>query len=247
MRSKLQPQSNQQLAEALACEAEHWSPEQLLEQALHRLGHQVALATSLGPEDQVLTDMLCKISKDLLIFTIDTGRLPQQTHDLIEQTQQRYDIRIRVYVPDASQLEAIVNQYGPNLFYRSIQLRRLCCHIRKVEPLKRALSGLKGWICGLRTEQSISRAQVKPVQYDQTHDLVKICPLAYWSTQQLWQYIRDNRLPYNSLHDQGYTSIGCLPCTRPVLPGQEIRAGRWWWEAAEHKECGLHLEPDKET
>lgn len=247
MRSRLDASSKQQLAEALACETQGLSPQQLLEQALNRLGHQVVLATSLSPEDQVLTDMLCRIIKDPLILTIDTGRLPQQTYDLIERTQEHFGIRIRVHVPDTSQLEALVNQCGPNLFYRSVQLRRLCCHVRKVEPLKRALLGMTGWICGLRAEQSPTRAQVKPVQYDQTHDLVKICPLASWSTQQVWQYIQDNRLPYNSLHDQGYTSIGCLPCTRPILPGQDIRAGRWWWEAPEHKECGLHLEPDKKA
>jgi phosphoadenosine phosphosulfate reductase len=137
-------------------------------------------------------------------------------------------------------VERLVNTYGPNLFYQSLQLRRRCCHVRKVQPLRRALRGLKAWICGLRIEQSITRRDLEPITWDQTYGIIKVCPLTDWTTEQVWQYIHDHNVPYNRLHDVGYTSIGCAPCTRPVLPGEDIRAGRWWWEGPEHKECGLH-------
>jgi phosphoadenosine phosphosulfate reductase len=172
---------------------------------------------------------------------LDTGRLPQETYDVIEETREKYNIEIKVMFPDLKQVEQMVNENGPNLFYESIENRKLCCRIRKVEPLKRALSELDAWICGLRAEQSPTRQKLDKVEWDENFNLIKINPLADWTQNQVWQYIKENNVPYNELHDKGYPSIGCAPCTRPIEPGENIRAGRWWWENPEHKECGLHL------
>jgi len=159
----------------------------------------------------------------------------------MEQTQQRYGIRIDVRFPQTEALELMVNKDGPNLFYKSVELRRLCCQVRKIEPLRRALAGREAWICGLRSGQSVTRAALRRIEVDGQFGLVKVCPLADWSTDQVWDYIRRNEVPYNRLHDAGYASIGCAPCTRAIGPGDDIRSGRWWWEAPQHKECGLHL------
>ena len=225
----------------LVIETQGFSAEQLLKWALGRFGNRIALATSLGAEDQVLTDMLCRTNKDIRIFTLDTGRLPEETYELIEITRKKYGIRIDILFPAFTQVEETVNKYGPNLFYQSTDARKLCCRIRKVEPLRRQLTELDAWICGLRSGQAVSRRELQPIEWDDTFGLVKICPLANWSTEQVWNYIKKNSVPYNKLHEQGYTSIGCKPCTRAVKPGEDIRAGRWWWEKPEHKECGLHL------
>ncbi len=229
------------LVEQLTKETASYPPEQLLRYVLEKYEDKIALATSLGAEDQVLTDMVCKINKDVKIFTLDTGRLPEETYKLIEVTRKKYGIEINILFPASRQVEEMVNENGPNLFYHSIEARKLCCQVRKVEPLRKQLSKLDAWICGLRIEQAVSRKDLQLVQWDNTFGLVKICPLANWTTGQVWEYIKKNNVPYNKLHDKGYPSIGCEPCTRAIMQGEDIRSGRWWWEKPEHKECGLHL------
>ncbi len=177
---------------------------------------------------------------DVGIFTIDTGRLPQETYDAMQATIAKYDFRYDVLFPDAQQVAELVGEYGPNLFYDSADLRKKCCDIRKVVPLKKKLGTLKAWICGLRKEQSVTRSDVAAVEWDAANGLVKINPIIDWTGDQVWEYIKKNEIPYNKLHDKGYPSIGCAPCTRAVAPGEDVRAGRWWWEDPQHKECGLH-------
>jgi len=213
---------------------------QLLAHVLERFGDKVALSSSLGAEDQVLTDMLCQVCDQPRIFTLDTGRLPEETYEVVERTRRKYGIQIEILFPDQQQVEEMVNAYGPNLFYESIEARKRCCRIRKIEPLKRMLSQLDAWICGLRSEQSLTRTGLQRIEWDDTFDLVKVSPLADWTTAQVWDYIKEHDVPYNKLHDQGYPSIGCAPCTRAIAEGDDIRSGRWWWEQPEHKECGLH-------
>ena len=215
-------------------------PESILHHFLDVFGDRIALASSLSLEDQVLTDMICSHSKKVRIFTLDTGRLFPETYSLIERTNQRYGISIEVYFPDFTQVEKMVRDHGINLFYESEKLRRECCRVRKIEPLQRAFEGLEVWICGLRKEQSVTRRDTKLVEFDKTNGLIKLNPLIGWSEKQVRDYVRDHGVPYNKLHDQGFPSIGCQPCTRAVLPGEDIRAGRWWWENPDHKECGLH-------
>ncbi len=217
------------------------SAEELLIFINERLGDRVALATSFGAEDQVLTDMLCRINNQPSIFTLDTGRLPEETYEVMQATREKYGIQIDALFPDYKEIEQMLNRYGPNLFRESVEARKLCCRVRKIEPLKRKLSGLEAWICGLRSEQSVTRTDIKRIEFDENFGLIKISPLADWTTEQVWNYIRENKVPYNKLHDKGYPSIGCAPCTRAVREGEDIRAGRWWWEKPEHKECGLHL------
>lgn len=216
---------------------------------LWALGHfgkdKIALASSLGAEDQVLTDMVLKISSAPTIFTLDTGRLPQETLDCLKETEQRYSFKYRIYTPDIAAVKKMVEEKGPDLFYESVENRKLCCHVRKVEPLGRALKGLKAWICGLRREQSVTRADLDVVEWDEANGLYKISPLIDWTEKQVWDYIRANGVPYNKLHDLGYPSIGCAPCTRAVKPGEDVRAGRWWWESPDKKECGLHFKDGK--
>ena len=221
-------------------------PGEVLSWALSHFGRDhVALASSLGAEDQVLTDMLLKISSASTIFTLDTGRLPQETLDCLKETEQKYSFKYRVYTPDAKAVKKMVEEKGPDLFYESVENRKLCCHVRKVEPLKRALKGLKAWICGLRREQSVTRVDLNVIEWDEANGLYKINPLIDWTGKKVWEYIRAHKVPYNKLHDQGYPSIGCAPCTRAVKPGEDIRAGRWWWEHPDKKECGLHFKNGK--
>lgn len=216
--------------------------EEVLEWALETYGDRVALASSFGAEDVVLIDMLARIDPAPRVFTLDTGRIPQETYDVMEKIRDKYGLKIEIYYPDTKAVEDMVTRYGPNLFYKSVELRKLCCEIRKVEPLKRALKEVSAWITGLRREQSVTRTEVKKVEIDRSHNsIVKINPLADWSEEQVWSYIRENGVPYNALHDQNYPSIGCAPCTRAIKPGEDVRAGRWWWEDPEHKECGLHI------
>ena len=217
------------------------SPEDILRFFLKKYKGKVAFATSLGAEDQVITSMLAGMKAELRIFTLDTGRLFQETYDLLDITEKKYKLHIKIYFPDAQEVERIVHEKGINLFYESVENRKLCCHIRKVEPLKRALSGMQVWISGLRREQSMSRNKMETVEWDETNNLIKINPLIDWTRQQVWDYIREHNIPYNTLHDKGFLSIGCLPCTRAVLPGETERAGRWWWENSDNKECGLHV------
>jgi phosphoadenosine phosphosulfate reductase len=217
------------------------SAEQLLEELLKRFGDRIALASSTGAEDQVLTDMLCRLTKTPRVFTLDTGRLPQETYEVIEATYQKYGLRIKMCFPAQELIEEMINTKGPNLFYESTENRKQCCYLRKVLPLRKELATLDAWITGLRREQSVTRAEVLRVEWDESNELIKVNPLADWSTEQVWQYIREHDVPYNRLHDQGYPSIGCAPCTRAVKEGEDIRSGRWWWELPEQKECGLHL------
>lgn len=213
----------------------------LLDWAGRRFAGRIALASSLSAEDQVLTDLIAaQPVKPISVFTIDTGRLPQETHDVLDATRARYGLAVRVLTPDRADLEAMLASAGTNLFYASVANRRRCCQVRKVGPLRRALAGLGAWITGQRREQSSTRSRLERIEWDDANGLVKLNPLADWTSQQVWDYVRQRRVPYNALHDRGYPSIGCAPCTRAVPPGQDVRAGRWWWEHAEHKECGLH-------
>lgn len=215
--------------------------QEILRWAQERFQDKVALASSFGAEDVILIDMLVKINPQARIFTLDTGRLPQETYELMDKIKEKYKIRLEVYYPDTKSVEEMVSQYGFNLFYKSVELRQLCCQVRKVEPLKRALKDLEAWICGLRGEQSLTRKEIKKIEIDPAHNsILKINPLADWTEKQVWEYIKKNKVPYNALHDKGYPSIGCAPCTRAVKQGEDIRAGRWWWEPPEKKECGLH-------
>jgi phosphoadenosine phosphosulfate reductase len=215
--------------------------EELLGDLVGRFGDKIGLATSFGAEDQVLTDMLCKVIKQPVIFTLDTGRLPEETYEVMEATRKKYGIEIEVLFPERAEMEEMVNKCGPNLFYGSIEARKLCCRVRKIGPLRRKLSELDVWICGLRAEQSVTRTELEKIECDNAFGLIKVCPLADWSLERVWEYIRKGDVPYNKLHDGGFPSIGCEPCTRAVKPGEDVRAGRWWWEEPEHKECGLHL------
>jgi phosphoadenosine phosphosulfate reductase len=215
-------------------------PEEVIGYFLKEFKNIIALSSSMGVEDQVLTDMVCKIDKFARIFTLDTGRLFPETYDLIAQTNEKYDITIEVLFPDYRKVEEMVKQKGINLFYKSIENRKECCNIRKIEPLKRALGGLKVWVCGLRKDQSLTRFYSKMVEWDEANGLIKLNPLINWNEQQVFDYIKKHDVPFNSLHDKGFPSIGCQPCTRAIQKGEEVRAGRWWWEQAEQKECGLH-------
>ena len=230
-----------QEADAIAAETREMSAEDLLAHVLGLFGRQVALASSMGAEDQVITAMLCDLSERPRIFTIDTGRLPQETQDTIAATNRKYGIHIQVLLPDREPVEEMVCGQGPNLFYDSVEARKRCCHVRKVIPLRRELATLRAWITGLRREQSVTRRDVKRVEWDEPNGLIKVNPLADWTQERVWEYIRAHDVPYNPLHDRGYPSIGCAPCTRGVSDGEDIRSGRWWWERPQHKECGLHV------
>jgi phosphoadenosine phosphosulfate reductase len=216
--------------------------EALLAWALGEFHPRIGLAASFGAEDVVLIDMLIRLDPTARVFTLDTGRLPAETYSLIDAIRERYGLAVEVYFPQADAVEAMAREHGVNLFYTSIEKRKLCCRVRKVEPLGRALRGLDAWITGLRREQAVTRAQVRKVEVDPEHGgLIKLNPLADWTSEQVWTYIRAHDVPYNALHDRGYPSIGCAPCTRAVEPGEDPRAGRWWWESADTKECGLHV------
>ena len=202
-----------------------------------------ALASSFGAEDMVLIDLIARHTLPIGVFTLDTGRLPGETYALIEQTREQYSLSLDIYSPERAPLEAYVRDNGINAFYHGVELRQACCAIRKTEPLRRALAGKRAWITGLRRAQSSTRAAVVIEEFDSVHGLPKFNPLADWTDAEVWSYIRSHGVPYNRLHDRGYPSIGCAPCTRAIEPGEDIRAGRWWWENSEHKECGLHRRP----
>jgi phosphoadenosine phosphosulfate reductase len=200
----------------------------------------VCYANSLGSESMVLTDLIWEAVPQIEIFSIDTGRLFPETYDLIERLQQRYGRALRMYFPEAASLEGWVGQNGVNGFRDGIEQRHGCCRVRKVEPFRRAVSGRGAWVTGIRRGQSTSRALAAAVEWDGEYGLHKVSPLLEWSEKEIWDYIRGKRVPYNSLHDSGFPSIGCAPCTRAVQPGEDARSGRWWWERAESRECGLH-------
>lgn len=201
----------------------------------------VAFANSLGAEDMVLTDLIAKYQPDIEMFSLDTGRLPQETYDLMQAVRERYSVPLKVYFPDAKSVEVYVEKNGVNGFYDSVENRKACCFIRKVEPLKRALLGKKSWITGMRRDQAVSRGSLELSAFDAEQGLHKFNPLLDWSNAEVWEYIKQHDVPYNKLHDRFYPSIGCAPCTRSVTPGEDIRSGRWWWESADGKECGLHV------
>lgn len=202
---------------------------------------KITFASSLGLEDQILTHLIAGIDPTVKIFTLDTGRLFPETYDLIERTNSRYNIKMEVYFPAAKKVEKMVHEKGVNLFYESVENRKECCYIRKIEPLHRALEGHEMWITGLRREQSVTRNNMTLVERDDNnHGRLKINPLIDWTANEVWDTINNFNIPYNKLHDQGFPSIGCQPCTRAIEPDEELRAGRWWWEMPEHKECGLH-------
>jgi phosphoadenosine phosphosulfate reductase len=231
-----QPQT---VAEVLA-ELEGAPAEAILAYAATRFAGRVAFATSLGLEDQVLTAMIAEAKIDIPIFTLDTGRLYPETYDLIERTVRRYDLPINVYFPSAAEVEKMVARNGVNLFRNSVFERQLCCETRKVKPLRRAQVNLDAWVCGLRSGQGATRQKVEPAEWDSGPGLYKINPLATWDEARVLDYVRAHDVPYNPLHDAGFPSIGCAPCTRAVPEGEDARSGRWWWESAEHRECGLH-------
>ncbi len=201
----------------------------------------ITFANSFGAEDMVLTDIIQKSGTDIEIFSLDTGRLPAETYDLMGETEKHYNMKLKVYFPKLEAVESYVRTHGINAFYESVDLRKACCHMRKVEPLQRALSGKKAWITGMRAAQAVTRASLPVREFDESNKLEKFNPLSSWTEQEVWAYIRLHNVPYNKLHDQFYPSIGCAPCTRAVAMGEDVRAGRWWWENPETKECGLHL------
>ena len=232
---------DEQAITELALAYEERTPQDVLRWTLERFGSRAALCTSFQADGMVILDMAWRIDPKVRVFTIDTGRLPQETYALLDRVREQYNLEIEVYFPDATQVESIVRRYGTNLFYRDVKLRLLCCQARKVLPLRRVLATLDAWVTGLRREQSATRAAVRKIELDQEHGgLVKVNPLATWTEQEVWDYIRAHDVPYHPFYDQGYTSIGCAPCTRPTTPGEDPRAGRWWWENGALKECGMH-------
>jgi phosphoadenosine phosphosulfate reductase len=219
------------------------SAEEIMAYAVQHLKSPI-FASSLGQEDQVITDLIVKGGLDLPIFTLDTGRLFPETYDLIEATETKYNLKIQIAFPDATEVEEMVAEQGINLFHKSIEARKQCCGVRKINPLKRFLGTSTGWICGLRRDQSPTRTEMHAVEWDAGNGIPKFNPLINWSIEDVQNYLKENEVPYNVLHDQGFISIGCACCTRAVKPGEDIRAGRWWWENPEQKECGLHFNPD---
>ena len=202
---------------------------------------QVCFANSLGAEDMVLTDLIARNRLDIGIFSLDTGRLPQETYELMQEVRKRYAVPLQVYFPNSALVEEYVARNGINGFYDSVENRKGCCYVRKVEPLRRALAGKGAWITGMRRDQAVTRGTLEVSSYDADNGLQKFNPLLDWSNREVWAYIRQHDVPYNKLHDQFYPSLGCAPCTRSITPGEDIRAGRWWWENPENKECGLHV------
>ncbi|MDX1811880.1 MAG: phosphoadenylyl-sulfate reductase [Gammaproteobacteria bacterium] len=201
----------------------------------------ITFSSSLSAEDMLILDVIEKHNLPISVFTLDTGRLPKETYELLQLVQASYKTPMRIYVPESLDLENYVNQFGCNAFYESVDYRKLCCKVRKIGPLRRALKGNNLWITGLRREQSVTRQHMELIEYDEQFNIQKCNPLMGWSVGEVWQYIRLHDVPYNALHDKGYPSIGCAPCTRPVEVFEDERAGRWWWENPETKECGLHI------
>ncbi|QRK07442.1 phosphoadenylyl-sulfate reductase [Archangium violaceum] len=215
--------------------------EEVLAWVERRFGSRAAIASSFGAEDMVLIDLARTHAPSVRLFTLDTGRLPPETYEVMDVVRRRYGIEIETFFPERARVEALESSKGYFSFKQSIEARKECCAIRKVEPLGRALAGREAWVTGLRREQSVTRTEVQTVAVDAEHGLIKVNPLARWSTREVWAYIKAHGVPYNVLHDRGYPSIGCAPCTRAVKPYEDERAGRWWWESPENRECGLHV------
>jgi thioredoxin-dependent adenylylsulfate APS reductase len=220
-----------------------WPAERVLEWGFDRFAPRIALSASFGsPEGLVILDLMHKIDPSRArVFTIDTGRLPQPTYNLMDRVRDRYGIDVEVWFPSAERVQAMVQEKGLNLFYESVENRRRCCYVRKVEPLERALGELDAWIAGLRPDQNVTRESVKAVEIDELHGgRIKLNPLVTWSRDDVWKYVREHHVPVNALHAEGYPSVGCAPCSRAVKDGEHERAGRWWWENEETRECGIH-------
>ena len=225
----------------VANEAEDWTPEEVLRWALDRFHPRIAFASSFGVEDVAVIHMLAEVRKEARVFTLDTGRLPAETYDVMERIRERYQTNLEVHFPEREAVEDLQREKGFFSFRQGVAERKECCGIRKVEPLNRALGTLDAWITGLRREQAVTRTALPIVEIDESHGgIVKVNPIATWTETKTWSFVRSNGIPYNRLHDQGYPSLGCAPCTRAIKPGEDVRAGRWWWENPETKECGLH-------
>jgi thioredoxin-dependent adenylylsulfate APS reductase len=230
-----------ELINAASDRFEHASAEELLAWALERFHPRMAISAAGGVDGMAIIDMAWKINPDVRVFTLDTGRLPAETYTLFEDIREKYGIDVEFEFPDRVAVEKLITAEGPNLMYKSVDLRISCCEIRKVQPLKRKLATLDAWVAGLRREQWRTRKNIAKVELDRDHGgIVKLNPLADWTADEVWEYVRKNDVPYHELFDHGYASIGCAPCTRPVDPGESERAGRWWWEAETDKECGIH-------
>ncbi len=215
--------------------------QELLAAVLADFGKHLVVASSLGAEDQVITDMVLKLYPKARIFILDTGRLHQETYAVIDASMKKYGHNYEIYFPDTKSVQDMVSQKGMNHFYTSVDNRKECCFFRKVEPINRVLGSADAWVTGLRATQSVTRTTLQKAEWDLGHEMIKLNPLADWSDEDVWAYIHKNDVPVNALHEQGYPSIGCAPCTRAIEPGEDLRAGRWWWESADQKECGLHV------
>ncbi len=218
---------------------------EVLRFALATFGAEVTIACSLGVEDMVVFHEAVRVGRELgvspRIFLLDTGRLHQETYDLADRARDRYGVALEVYSPDTLAVEDLVRRKGMNSFYESVEERRACCDIRKVRPLQRALAGVRAWVTGMRRDQATTRGELRVVEADAAHGgILKLNPLAHWTLEDVWAFVREHEIPTHALHARGYPSIGCAPCTRAVREGESVRAGRWWWEEPEHKECGLH-------
>lgn len=214
--------------------------------AIEHIGRdKMALASSLSIEDQAVTWLLQEQVRQPRVFSLDTGRLFPETYDVIDRTNKTYDLQFEILFPEADAVREMVEAKGINLFYDSVENRKQCCGIRKVQPLNKMLSTLDAWITGLRRDQAVTRTHLHKIQWDEDHHMVKINPIADWSYEQVWQFVREHNIPYNPLQDRHFPSIGCAPCTRPIQEGEDLRAGRWWWESPEHKECGLHVSSEQ--
>ena len=226
----------------LSVQFEGEEPETVLEWALERFSPSISISTAFQTDGAVLLHMAHAIDPNVRLFSVDTGRLPAETFDLIEAMRERYPgLNLDLLSPSPAPVNAMVKKHGPNLFYRSVENRLLCCQVRKVQPLTQHLAGLDAWITGLRRDQWATRSDIRKVEIDHDHGaIVKLNPLAEWTEDEVWDYVREHELPYNALYDKGYTSIGCAPCTRPTSAGEDLRAGRWWWETNAPKECGIH-------
>ena len=226
----------------LSVQFEGEEPETVLEWALEHFSPSISISTAFQTDGAVLLHMAHAIDPNVRLFSVDTGRLPAETFDLIEAMRERYPgLKLDLLSPSPAPVNAMVKKHGPNLFYRSVENRLLCCQVRKVQPLTQHLAGLDAWITGLRRDQWATRSDIRKVEIDHDHGaIVKLNPLAEWTEDEVWDYVREHELPYNALYDKGYTSIGCAPCTRPTAAGEDLRAGRWWWESNAPKECGIH-------
>jgi phosphoadenosine phosphosulfate reductase len=224
-----------------AVELDAQEPQEVLGWALEKFGRQLGICSSFQAEGCALIDMAWRIDPGVRVFTIDTGRQPEETYRLIDRMRDRYGIRPEVFLPDTHVVEQMVTRHGPNLFYRDVNLRLLCCQVRKVLPLRRALMNFDAWVTGLRRDQWATRSNIRKIEIDHDHGgIVKLAPLADWTEEEVWDYIRANDVPYHELYDKGYKSVGCGPCTRAVAADGDPRSGRWWWETGAPKECGMH-------